>query len=298
MLKTACKASIGGLMLISLSGCATEVGQNMQRDFDAAVTQIGSGSLFTGGYLDKSDACYDQRAAMAEEGSFFDPDIVQATLLGAAAGGVVAALTGENVLVGAAIGGGLGLAAGYLGKLQSEGLNGTQIATRARTDIAAENTRIDKLIGTFDELSACRKGEASAIQAAYDAKTIDQATAEVQMGEVRSRFREDRMKFKEIAEQISDKSENNAAIYNDIAADSGGGALEVKPYKPRQRSARVTKRTPPKTAGTQEGSLQADKSEVKALQRECLTNVKKRDDCFDRVAKAEDAEDDIELDLG
>ncbi|MEM7544016.1 MAG: hypothetical protein AAF367_00625 [Pseudomonadota bacterium] len=298
MLKSTIRMSVCGATLLAVAGCGTQVGQSASRDFNAAITQIGSGSLFSDGYLDdKTDACYARRQALAEEGSFFDPEIVQSTLLGAGSGVVVALLTGENVLAGAAIGAGLGLAAGYLGKLQQEGLNGTQIASRASSDVRKDNEQIDDLIRSFDQLSDCRKGEGATIQAAFNNGNIDQATAKEQMAGVRARFAEDRAKFKEIAEQISDKSENNAAIYNDIAADSGGKALEVQAYNRGQQSARVTRAPAQKTAGTKEGSLTADKSEVDALQRECLTNVKKRDDCFDKVAEAEEVEGDLELDL-
>jgi len=298
MLKRMYRMSVCGVALFAVAGCSTQVGQGMSRDFNAAITELGSVSLIGGTYLaDKSDACFDERQQMAEKGSIFDEAIVQSTLLGGASGALVAALPGENVLVGAAIGAGLGLAAGYLGKLQKEGLNGTQIASRARDDIRTENRRIDELIVAFDQVSACRKNEGRAIQSSFNSGATNRETAQAQMAEVRERFAEDRSKFKEIAEQISEKSENNAAIYNDIAADSGGNALEVQSYRAGKKSAKVTRKRATKQAGTQEGSLKAEKKEVNALQRECLTNVKKRDDCFDKVAEAEEGEGDIALDL-
>lgn len=298
MFRIVFRNTVCGAALLAVAGCGTQVGQDASRDFNAALQQIGSGSLFQDGYLDnEADVCLAQRREMAENGSFFDPEIVQSTLLGAASGGLIAALTGESVLAGAAIGAGLGLAAGYLNKLQAEGLNGTQIASRARGEVASDNRRIDDLIQSFDAVSDCRKREAAAVQTAYNNRDIGRDEALAQMAEVRGRFSEDRTKFKEIAEQISDKSENNAAIYNDIAADSGGNALVVQEYSRGKRSAQVARTPAVKQAGTEEGSLAADEQEVAALQRECLTNVKKRDDCFEKVAEAEEVEGEIELDL-
>ncbi len=298
MLRQAYKISVCGAVAFAIAGCSTQVGQNASRDFGSVVNSVGSGGLFNSGYLsDTSDVCLAQRQEMADKGSLFDPEVLKTALLGAGSGGLLAALSGENVLAGAAIGAGLGLAAGYLNKLQKDGLNGTQIASRARDDIRTENRKIDELIRAFDEVSDCRKNEGKVIQRAYNKGDLKKADAQTQMAEVRERFAEDRAKFKEIAEQISDKSENNAAIYNDIAADSGGNALEVKSYRAGKKSAKVRRKTATKQAGTEEGSLKANNKEVKALQRECLTNVKKRDDCFDKVAEAEEVEGDLSLDL-
>ena len=289
----------GSVAVAALASCSTQIGQNMSRDFSAAVSSLGEVSLFSDGYVgDANDACFAERKAMAENGSFFDSEVVQSTLLGAASGGFIALVTGQSVAKGAVIGAGLGLAAGYLSKLQDEGLNGTQITQRVRGDVATDDRRIDALLASFDRLSDCRKLEASKIQAAYNTGSISKDDAEAQMAGVRSRFSEDRKKFKEIADAISEKSRNNAALYNDIAADSGGNALEVQDYRPRATTARVTKAPAKKEAGTEAGTLTADKSEVNALQRDCLTNVKKRDDCYDKVAEAEEVEEDIALDLG
>lgn len=299
MINRAMKASVSCLAIFALTACGTPVADNIGRDFDRLTSELGNVSLFEDGYVsDASDRCISQRRAMAEEGSFFDTEILRSALLGAAGGAATAALTGQSVGKGALIGAGLGLAAGYLNKLQSEGLSGTQIASRVGGEVADENRRIDRLINAFDDISACRKAEAAAIQSAFNAKTINRETAEEQMAGVRTKFAEDRAKFKEIALKIDEKSKNNAAIYNDIAADSGGNELEVREYNRGKKSTKVNKRRPKKSAGTEEGSLQANKSEVNSLQRECLTNVQKRDDCFDKVAEAEEVEGDLDLDLG
>lgn len=297
-MNTKFRIATGAVALMALASCSTPVGQGMSRDFNAAVSQLSTVSLFSDGYLsDTSDVCFSQRQEMAENGSVFDSEVVQKALLGAAGGGFMALVTGGNVARGAAIGGGLGLAAGFLSKLQEEGLNGTEITQRVRTEVREDNRRIDMLIASFDDLSDCRKREAASIQSAFNAGNIDKDAAQTQMAGVRDRFGEDRRKFKEIADAISEKSRNNAALYNDIAADNGGKALQVREYRKGSRSVRASGRAQ-KEAGTAEGALVANKAEVNRLQDDCLTNVKKRDDCYEKVAKAEEVEDDIELDLG
>lgn len=294
------KSSASGLVLVSmLAGCAGGPGGQMGTDFDNFLTQIGSVGLFSDGYLsDSSDACATQRSRMAETGSFFDNDVVRATLLGAATGGLTSILTGEDIATGILVGGAIGLAGGYLAKLAQDGLSGAEITNRARSDIQTDNRRIVELINAFDSLSDCRKAEAAAIQSAFNSGALTQAEANEQMAGVRDRFREDRLKFKEIADGISDKSDSNAAIYNEIAADNGGRALEVREYRPRATSTVVRRTPPPKQTEVADGALAASQSDVEALQRECLTNVERRDDCFEKVAEAEDVEGELELDLG
>lgn len=299
--------------MLSLAGCNSQIGQQFSQDFaqlkqDFSTewgnlrSELSNGTLFSDGYLkeDGTDVCAEQRLAMAESGKFFDTKLVQAAVAGAAVGGILAVATGENVLVGAAVGGGVALAGTYLLEAQADGLNGSQIANKARGDISTENKRIDKLIDSFDDLSNCRKREAAAIQSKYNAGDLSRNDAEAQMASVRARFGEDRAKFKSMAERISQNSDNYAAVYNDIAADSGGRALEVREYKAQQQSATVTNRPATKVAGTEEGSLTAPSSDVDKLQEDCLTNVQKRDDCFERVEMSAAVEGEMTLgdDLG
>lgn len=292
------KAFAGVAAIFALASCSTPVGQKMSADFNALTDELGSVSLFSDGYVgDGDDVCFAERRSLAEEGSPFDSKVVQSTLLGAASGGLIALVTGQSVAKGVVIGAGLGLAAGYLSKLQEEGLNGNQITQRVRGEVREDNRRIDRLLVAFDRLSDCRKREAATVQAAFNDGSIDRATAEERMAEVRGRFAEDRQKFREIADAISEKSRNNAALYNDIAADNGGRALEVQEYRRGRSGGVVRRKTAQKEAGTEEGSLVANKSEVNGLQSDCLTNVKKRDDCYKKVEEAEDLEEDIELDI-
>jgi hypothetical protein len=271
---------------------------------DMGFDSVTSGSFFGDAYLkDTSDPCIAQRRAMADQGSFFDKELIVAAAtgaaLGAATGGLIAAVSGQNVLAGAAIGGGLGLAGGYLAKLYGEGLDGDGIIGHAFNDVAAENRKIDALLVSFRSLKSCRLNEARAIQAAYNAKTIDKAQAQAQMAGVRMRYDQDVAKLDQIAMQISENTESYAAVYNEIAADNNAGALEVQDYREGAPSAKVTRKTPPRKSSTPQGSLQAsNKQNVEKLQDECLTNVRKRDECIEEIQASKKDTEEMELDLG
>ena len=291
-------------LVLGLSGCnTTDVGNTLNSvgsSIAGGFESLTSGAFFSDGYLSsRSDACYAQREAMAEHGSFFDKQLVVATAGGAAIGGLIAALRGDNVLEGALIGGAVGLAGGYLLKLQNEGRSADSIIGQAFGDVQAENRKIDNLLVSFRSLKGCRRDQGRAIQAAYNAKTIDKVTAQQRMADVRVLYNEDVAKFRQIADQIAENTESYAAVYNEVAADNrGAGELQVKDYKKGRRSARVRRNTPRKQAGTAKGSLQAsNRRNVDKLQDECLTNVRKRDECIEEIQQAEKGSDDLELDL-
>ncbi|MEO1492821.1 MAG: hypothetical protein AAFV19_11770 [Pseudomonadota bacterium] len=295
-------------LVVGLTGCNAgstldSVGSSIAGGFET----ITSGSLFSDDYLaDRSDACFSQRQAMAEHGSFFDEGLVVATVGGAAtgavAGGLIAALRGDEVWKGALIGGAVGAATGYLGKKLADGADPDSIIGQAFGDIEKENRQIDELLRSFRGLKDCRVAEARAVQGAYNAKQLDKASAQDQMAAVRSKYDADVAKFREIADQIAENTESYAAIYNEVAADNNAQSLEVKePAKVRtgRKSARLSKKKPRKTAGTPKGSLKAKKKQnVKKLQDECLTNVRKRDECIEEIQAAKEKESEMELDLG
>ena len=303
MILPALRTSAALALVLTLSGCNTtqvgnalnDVGSSIAGGFEA----LTSGAFFSDGYLaNRSDACFQQRQAMAEHGSFFDKELVAATLGGAAVGGLVAAIRGDNVLEGALIGGAVGLAGGYLLKLQRDGQSADSIIGQAFGDVQAENRKIDNLLGSFRSLKTCRQDQGRTIQASYNAKTIDKVAAQEQMANVRTLYNEDVAKFRQIAEQIAENTDSYAAIYNEVAADNQASTLEVKEYRKGRRSTRVRRKTPKKQAGTAPGSLRAsNRRNVDKLQDECLTNVRKRDEVIEEIQQAEKGGDELGLDL-
>jgi hypothetical protein len=278
-----------------MSGTLNHMGSSVAGGFQS----VTSGDLFSDAYLrDRSDPCIEQRRALAEHGSYFDKKLVMATVAGAATGGLIAAFAGENVLLGAAIGGAVGLAGGYLLKMQQEGMDPDTIIGHAFNNVATENRKIDALLVSFRAVKECRKAEGRAIQRAYDGKAIDKVVAQERMAAVRTRYSQDVAELDEIARQISENTETYAAVYNEIAADNGTGTLEVQDYREGHRSAHVTRRKPQRVSGTPQGSLQAsNKQNVEKLQDECLTNVRKRDECIEEIQGSKKDADELELDL-
>lgn len=277
-------------LVLGLAGCAagTEMGAALSQagaGIASGFDSLTSGELFGDGYLaDESDVCFRQRQAMAEHGSYFDKQLVLATVGGAMAGGLLAALTGENVIAGAAIGGAVGLASGYLLKLQQESVSAHRIVGQVASDVETENGRINALLVSFRALKECRMGEGHAIQRAYSRGTIDKAAARKRMTAARQSYREDVAKFEEIAGQISENSQAYATAYNEIAADNGTARLQVH--------------EPPDERATAKGSLHVDnKRIVKKLRNECLTNVRKRDECIETIRESREDTDQLQLDL-
>lgn len=302
------RSSAALVLVLGLTGCSaggvgntlSDVGSSIAGGFDT----LTSGSLFSDEYLaNRSDVCFSQRQAMAEHGSFFDEGLVVATVGGAAtgavAGGLIAALRGDEIWKGALIGGAVGAATGYLGKKLADGADADSIIGQAFGDIATENRKIDDLLRSFRSLKDCRQAEGRAVQGAYNAKKLDKAAAQTQMAAVRASYSADVSKFREIADQIAENTDSYAAIYNEVAADNNAQSLEVREARKGRSSAKLSRKRPKKTAKTPPGSLKARKKKnVKKLQDECLTNVRKRDECIDEIRSAEKQSDDIELDLG
>ena len=294
----ALKASVCLVAMLTLVGCET-ARSGLESAADAIDSSLewafGDGEFFSSGYIDEGDVCVGQRRALAEEASPFDKQLVQTALAGAAIGGIVAALSGENVLAGAAIGAGVGLAAGYLSKLQSEGRSPFDVVTSVNGDVEADNRRIDRVLAAFDNVVDCRKDEGRRIQSAFSSGQITRADAETQMANVRKKYDEDVAKAREITERIAENSEAYAAAYNEIAADNGARGLEVKSRDANRAAStadvRVTQAPPPRQTSREEvASLEvapAQKTEVAKLRENTVSNVRKRNAAVEKVQVAE-----------
>lgn len=279
-------------LALALTGCSgTDMGAAVD-DVGSSITgsfnSLASGGLSSDGYLkDASDPCIAQRRSMAEHGRYFERELAAAAT-GAAVNTAVALLAGGNPLPVMSIGGAVGLAGGYLAALQGRGLGADGIIAHALNDVAAENREIDALLVSFRALKACRKNQGRAIQAAYDARTVDAAQAQAQMAAVRTRYDEDVAKFDQIARRISKHTETYASVYNEIAADNQVAVLEETVYRtPDLPAERARPRPQSASTGKPTGSLKAsNKNAVAELQDELLTNVTKRDEAFAEIQES------------
>ncbi len=248
----------------------------------ADVKQVGGGLVNSvenafGSYINESDVCVNQRRDMVEQASLFDQETLGGIALAIGAG-VTVGLVSQSLEAGIATTA-VALAGLYLAKYLKDGNNPTQVTSAIRSDVRAANTQIDKTAAAFRQIDKCRRNEAKAIRAALRKGTITREVAKTQMAAVKERRQQDIDKFEELAENISQSSAAYASAYNDIAADNGRRGFEISDSGSIKRTRGVArkKNKSVKLAG-------ARKSEVRRLERDCLTNVKKRDEMF-RVAK-------------
>ena len=217
-------------------------------------------SHLPGGYLsDSSDVCHVERTALDSTGNTFATEAFRNALIGGAAGGLVAAVTGENIFLGIGIGAAAALAGTFIYDLQREYDNPVEMTDAAIATVAEENEQIDLLLTRFSALKECRKREADTIRRALAEESITRAVAAEQMAGVRERYREDIEQLDTIAKNVADRSKGYAAVYNQIAADNGGQQLVVDEPPSEPRRAARSEVTP------QEPELAAEKREVLQL---------------------------------
>lgn len=303
---TALRATVVGASILSLAACSGA--RNIQ-------------SALPGGYLsDKSDACYSQRLALDNTGDTFETDLLENVVGGAVAGAVLGAITGaitgnnigQSAAIGAAAGAVTGLAATYLNDLyERNNGNGVAVVQASISDVRRSNQQIDSLLAAFDALRDCRRREAQAVRDALAAGTIDEGTAQAEMGVIRAKYREDISHTRKIAENISKRTGEYASIYNNVAFDNSQPGLQVQPPAPapvaasraaepaapkpaRKPRVTVVEKAPPKS-GSGAPVITATPEVVTEHREVTTSNVAKRDQIYDAIAVAEADNDEFAL---
>ncbi len=277
MWKLGTALGLGGLLIAACSGPETAPAE-------------------TDPYLaEADDGCLPDRRAMNTHKVYFDTALTRVEDAPLFALGALQSFTETGRAGGKITSQGITLAGGYFERLKQGGNDPFAILRIASRDVEAENRQIDALLSSFDRLVACRKAQGADVQERYRAGQIELDDAQAQMATVRRRYDEDVARFREISRQVTKNTEAFSAVYNDIAADNGGEALEVKPFVRGTPSAVVEPRPAVKKAGTPVNSLKVVsapapevKPEVQRLQNELLTNVRKRDAVIERVERAAD----------
>lgn len=276
------RRGVGSICLpaVLVSGCADM--QNAANSLSSGLQSIGESSFAS----ERADpACFRERATLEQFEEKIDKALVAGAIGGAIIGGIAAAATGENIAAGIAIGGVSGLAATYLSKLT--GVGPYQALQTMTTDLAAENQKTEQITQSIRSLRDCRVREADLIRADLKAKRIDRATAEARIGQVRIRNTEDLAKAREVANSVSERTAGYIDSYNEIAAANGVGGLEVA-----NTQVKKTRKPPkPKLSAEQSAKLRlntkSERNGVTALRDDCVTNVRKRDDCVRAVNDVE-----------
>lgn len=200
-----------------------ELGARPRRIHRSALSVVMAGSLLAGcapgqfttqsariGADDGTDSCRRQLVALDSTGDYFGAQILTGAAFGAAGGALAGGLLGgdlKSVLIGAAAGSVLGAAGGYFSALQQQQTDQTGMYSQMRSDLARENGQIDRTQLSFDQLVDCRFRQASTIRTAYANGTMDRASAQATMAQVKSRADHDLALAQQISQQIAGRTD-------------------------------------------------------------------------------------------
>lgn len=279
------KMTVSTLTIASLmAGCANVEGTIKQT---AGGIENAFDNAF-GNYIDDTDVCVNQRREMVDAASFFDQETLGGIAVAVGAGVVTGLLT-QSVETGLIVTATL-IAGVYLNKYLEEGRDATGVTSAVRNDVQKANSQIDDTLVAFKALDKCRLDEAKAIRAELRGDRITRTVAQEKMAAVKARRQEDIEKFRDLADNISESTVAYASAYNEIAANNNRRGFEIGDTGTVKRS---RKRAKPKKANDR--LTGASGREVQRLERDCLTNAQKRDECFDIADKAETAQDGYEI---
>lgn len=181
---------------------------------------------------DGTDTCRPQLVALDSTGDFFGASILKGAAIGAAGGALTGGLIGGlatgnwrgaaiGAAAGAVTGGVIGGSAAYWNSLQQQRMDQAMLYTQVTGDLQREAVAIDKTQLAFDMLSECRYRQARAINADYQARRIDRATAEAAMGRVRQRAAKDIQLAKLINQQIQERGQQFGVATANIDPSTG-----------------------------------------------------------------------------
>ncbi|MFT8247002.1 hypothetical protein [Roseomonas sp. BN140053] len=217
---------------------------------------------------DGTDACRQQVVALDSTGNFFAEDI----LTGAAIGGGVGALAGlaasggnlRSALIGGVAGAAVGAAGGYLAALQRRNNDQAAVSAALATDLERENGQLDRTQIAFNQLMDCRFNRAQEIrQAARDGR-MDRNTAQAQMAQLRDLTNRDIQLAQQINGQIGTRGAEFDTAIDTVApgAKATAQASRAVPIRTAQVSRPVPLRLRPEPGAPEIGATVAARSTV------------------------------------
>jgi hypothetical protein len=171
--------------------------------------------------IDSSDGCHQQREDFAKSKDYFTDQIVTGlatgALVGAGVGAVAGLALGVNPLKAAAVGGGLGLAAGgtsaYAKVMAEKHKDNAELAKSVNDDLTKEGQEIDHTTAAFARLRSCRFDQASFIKTQVRQRRVDRASALQQLNVEKGRFAEEIA----LAKQYDISMDKRGAEYKEAA---------------------------------------------------------------------------------
>jgi hypothetical protein len=149
----------------------------------------------TAGYqIASDDPCSAQRADLKSVEDSYVQGAMVGALGGALGGALLGGLIGGNTK-GALIGAGAGAVAGGLGGYflakQNAAADRPTLVSSVYGDVAAENAKLDRVSGAFQQIRACRLRTADEVKRAYAAREIDRPAAQARLAKIRQLYGED-----------------------------------------------------------------------------------------------------------
>lgn len=254
----------------------------------AVVTVLALGGVSTTGcvttptarFADLSDPCYPQREPLLQMEQQLGQSMATGAAVGAAVGIAAALLLSrgedsrqrrDNVLLGGALGGLTGLAAGYHQGLKQRNLSRAEVWQEINSDAQADAQRFSQTRHVIGSLNQCRSNQIARVQTNYDEGRIGAAEAIKQLASIEKSLAEDNELIRMVLGHADQRSEGYLVTARDLAGRTEQEILgDVKDFRPTSgaseryagadrpyvatKSANV--RTAPGTASTVVGGLQ------------------------------------------
>ena len=201
-------------------------------------------------YDDRTDGCYTERQALALSEDYFAEELISVALatgvvsMGAtlAAGGSVE----QGLLVGLITAVGVGAAGTYWEHVgRNSGDSAETLFSAVAYDLGQETEEIRRFEQRLSTLVTCRQQQAGDINQRYTAGTINRAEADIEMAEVRERFREDITYAQQINRDLGARSDEliyaSGQVDEMVTRDRSSGAARSQVITPSaQQAARET----------------------------------------------------------
>ncbi|WP_159348639.1 YMGG-like glycine zipper-containing protein [Roseomonas harenae] len=211
---------------------------------------------------DGSDSCRSQLVALDSTGNFFAEDMLKGAAIGALGGALVGGLAGGNwrgAAIGAGAGAAVGAAGGYLYAQQQRNRDQASLRAAVTSDLERENAELDRTQLAFDQLMDCRFRQAQQIRMAVGNGSMDRATGQARMAQLRERTQREIA----MAQSISQNINKRGAEFDTAVESFAPGTVQTAAASAREtppRNVQLRRETPihlrPDPASPEIGSVQ------------------------------------------
>lgn len=169
---------------------------------------------------DGSDICRANVVALDSTGDFFAEDMLKGAVVGAATGGLFAALSGgsgEDIVKAVAIGGVVGAVSGYYESRMKQGRDQGVLAISK--DLTRQGEELDRANTAVNALVACRVKQRDRIRIDYATKRISRSEAQARWGELQEQVKRDNNLMQMVAENIGKRQDEYKYANDQVVAE-------------------------------------------------------------------------------